>query len=630
MLTSSKLHIAVLFSFLPIFFFVNHSSTLDTIKSNKIIPLNKWQYIAETESDSLNIKNVIALTPEKWNHLSSTDSIIKFYNGKMVWIKTKLPNWEGKSPTIYIGHAAYDMQVYLNDKIIYQVKSFNLEEDKYVRWNQVLINLPQYNKGDEVIIKIRPGGKTAVVFENAMFGSPIEIIRNIFKSNFITLILIAIVFITGVAALIIYFTLMKAKIIIYLMLLLFSAGVLLSVNNSFLQLVINKSTLFYNLNYIFLNIGSIILFLILEIIVLKKYKIIINIIWKLKVAFLLFTIVILNLTDLIFNDILKYFVLSSVVFIIVATVTLFLSAYKSKYESKILFAGIFAICFSSIIEIILIFNQGIDNTFGYLIRAIPFGFLIFVGTIIWYAIHDYILTIKEKEKSKQIEFEAIKRENETRFLFAKKLIDSQENERNRIALELHDSVGQKLLLVKNLLLSSIRKSYDDAGKKNLEGINDLTGETINDIRNIIYNLRPQHLDQLGLSTAIETMVENISNSSNINFVLNIDKIDNYFTKPDEINFFRILQECLNNVVKHSNAKDAFIDIQKHDSLIFMQVKDNGRSSKKNGNTLNGMGLVGIRERSQMIGAELNLDINGEDGTTVILKYPIKQDLLGKE
>ena len=172
-------------------------------------------------------------------------------------------------------------------------------------------------------------------------------------------------------------------------------------------------------------------------------------------------------------------------------------------------------------------NQGINNTFGYLIRALPFGFLIFVGSILWYAIHDYILTVKEKEISKQIEFEAVKRENETRFLFAKRLIDSQESERNRIAMGLHDSVGQKLLLVKNLMLSRLRKSDDDSEKTFIQGINDLTGETINEIRNIIYNLRPQHLDQLGLSAAIETLVENLASSSEINFVINLDKIDNF-------------------------------------------------------------------------------------------------------
>jgi two-component system sensor histidine kinase DegS len=191
-------------------------------------------------------------------------------------------------------------------------------------------------------------------------------------------------------------------------------------------------------------------------------------------------------------------------------------------------------------------------------------------------------------------------------------------------------VGQKLLIVKNLLLSSVRKSFNDTEKKYLQGINDLTGEAINEIRNIIYNLRPQHLDHLGLSTAIETLVENISDSSGIKFIINIDKIDNLFPKSDEINFFRIVQESLNNIVKHSNAKDAIIDIKKRDGVIALIVKDNGKNSKKNSGALNGMGLVGIRERSRMIGAQLDLNINGEDGTTLILKYPIKQDFLYKE
>ncbi|HCY76896.1 MAG TPA: hypothetical protein DHV28_13325 [Ignavibacteriales bacterium] len=632
MLTRSKLNIAFLFPFLPLLFGYQSPSS-SSIPQEKIIPLTKWYYLAETGSDSSNIKDITSpetLASEKWKPLSSTASIMELYKGKIVWIRTKLPVWQGNYPTIYIGHVSYNMQLFLNNKMIYQVKDFDQEEDKYIRWSQVLIKIPEYKNGDELIIKIIPGDKTAVIFENAVFGSATEIIRSVFKSNFIYLMIIAIIFITGTAAIIAYFTLMKTKILIYLMLFLLSAGVLISVNNSFLQLVINKPALFYNLNYIFLNIGSIILFLMIEIIVLKKYKIIINIIWKFKVVFLIFTMTILSLTNLIFNDILKYFILSSIVFLIIATVTLLLSTSKNKYEGRILYAGISAVLIFSFIEIILMLNRGIGSTYGYAIKTMPFGFLLFVGTIFWYAIHDYLQTIKEKENSKQLEFEAIKRENENRFLFAKRLIDSQENERNRIALELHDSVGQKLLLVKNLLLSRNKKSFDDIEKKFLYGVNDLTQETINEIRNIIYNLRPQHLDQLGLSTAIETLVENLSVPSEINFVLNIDKIDDFFTKPDEIYFFRILQECLNNIIKHSNAKDAFIDIKKRDGFIFMQVKDNGKSDKKNKNSLNGMGLAGIRERSKIIGAELNLDINGEEGTTVILKYPIKQDFLHKE
>ncbi len=631
MTTRSKLHIWVLFSFLPILL-GNHSPSSDSIPQ-KIIHLNQWQYLVETGSNGLNIKNITSpeiLNSEKWKPLSSTAEIMKLHSGKILWVKTKLPDWKGDDPSIYIGSDSYNMQVFYNGKMIYQVKDFNSEANKYFRWHQELIHLPNYTKGSEIIFKIKPGEKFLVIFEDIIFGSATEIIRSIFKSSIIYLILIGIIFIAGAAAVIIYITLIKTKLLIYLLMFLFSAGVVISSNNPFLQLVINIPALFYNLNYIFLNIGSVCLYLMIEVIVLKKYKKIINIIWKTKLIFLIFLITVLSYTNLIFNDFLKYYIISSIIIISIANTILFLSALKSNYESRILYTGISGVYLSLITEIIMILYHGINNTYGYKIKAMPFGLLIFVGTILWYAIHHYMLTVKEKEMSKKIEFEAVKRENETRFLFAKRLIDSQESERNRIALGLHDSVGQKLLLVKNLILSRAKKSYDDTEKKFLQGVNDLTGETISEIRNIIYNLRPQHLDQLGLSAAIETMVENQSASSDINFAVNIDKIDDCFTKSDEINFFRIVQECLNNIVKHSNSKDAFIDIQKRDGIILMQVKDNGKKSKENKNTLNGMGLVGIRERSRMIGAELNMDINGENGSIVVLKYPIKQELLREQ
>ncbi len=632
MLAGPKLHLAFFFAIL--FLFIQVPAALsNTTPQQNIIPLNNWQYVTESQGGSLNPGDLNAPqsgTTVKWQRLSSTTDILKFHAGEIIWLKTKLPDWEGDHPAIYLGNAAYNMQVFLNDKMIYQVDDFDSRKDKYIRWHQVLIDLPDYKKGDDLIVKIRPGDKTAVNFENIILGSSEEIIRSLFRSSFITLLLIALMFITAAAAVIVYFTLMRANLLIYLTIFLLAAVVLISVNNSFLQMIINMPALFYNLNYIFLNAGSVVLFLMIELIVLKKYKLIINIIWKFKLAFMFFTIALLNMSDLIFNDLLKYFLITSIISILIATVTILLSTSKGRYESRILYMGVSAIYLSSIIEIILINTRGITNTFGYSITAMPYGFLLFVGSILWYAAHNYLQTIREKEESKHIEFEAVKRENETRFLFTKKLIDSQENERNRIALELHDSVGQKLLLVKNMILSRVKKSSEDMEKNFLYRVSDLTQETVNEIRNIIYNLRPQHLDQLGLSTAIETLVESLSSSSGINFVLNMDKIDDHIKKPDEINFFRILQEFLNNVVKHSNAKDAFIDILKEDGSIIMRVKDNGKSSKGNGRVLKGMGLVGVRERSQMIGAELNLDINGEDGTTVILKYPVKQKSLQRD
>lgn len=271
----------------------------------------------------------------------------------------------------------------------------------------------------------------------------------------------------------------------------------------------------------------------------------------------------------------------------------------------------------------IILLEGVNSDFKSY-AAMFFGMILFVATIMWAAFQKYRETNREKETMRQNEFESIKRENEAREIFASKLIESQENERNRIALELHDSVGQKLLLVQNRILSRIKNSGNDTNVKSLEDVSELTSETIQEIRNIIYNLRPEHLDHLGLKTAIETLVENLSNNSAIKFDFNIDEIDELFIKTEEINFFRIVQESLNNIIKHSGATKAFIDIKVAGDVLLMAIKDNSDIQKpQTGSVYKGIGLAGMRERAKMIGAELNIDIHGKAGNIVSLKYHLK-------
>ncbi|MHB9057101.1 MAG: sensor histidine kinase, partial [Paludibacteraceae bacterium] len=219
-------------------------------------------------------------------------------------------------------------------------------------------------------------------------------------------------------------------------------------------------------------------------------------------------------------------------------------------------------------------------------------------------------------------FEAIKRENEVRQNFTTKLLESQEAERNRIALGLHDSVGQNLLLIKNHLLSKIKQSSVQNDLAVLNEIGDLADETIQEIRNITYNLRPQYLDQLGLTAAIETIAEKISESSGINISLDIeDKIDDLISKNDQINFFRIVQESLNNIVKHSGADEAFVIMKRENDQILLEIRDNGKGFQ-NINIVSGTGITGMRERAKILGTGLDI-IHDESGTKIKMIYPIK-------
>jgi signal transduction histidine kinase/ligand-binding sensor domain-containing protein len=208
--------------------------------------------------------------------------------------------------------------------------------------------------------------------------------------------------------------------------------------------------------------------------------------------------------------------------------------------------------------------------------------------------------------------------------FSQQLISSQESERKRIAAELHDSLGQHLLIIKNSALLGLHSLHQqDHGKEQLDDISATASQAIEEVREISYNLRPYQLDDLGLTKAIEFIVAKVAGSSEIRFASQLDPIDNLFTPEAEINIYRIVQECLNNIVKHSRASAATIRIERQVRKVDITIQDNGRgfnpektakAEPKGG----GFGLKGISERARMLGATYVIHSAAGQGTTITL------------
>ncbi len=147
--------------------------------------------------------------------------------------------------------------------------------------------------------------------------------------------------------------------------------------------------------------------------------------------------------------------------------------------------------------------------------------------------------------------------------FSRQLIASQENERKRIAAELHDSLGQRLVIIQNqaLLLLQTRAGVTGLNEPQRERVEEISAEAsgaVREVKDLSYNLRPYRLDQLGLTAALRAMIDTASAASQTAFSVEIDEIDEVFPKQSEINFYRIVQECINNVLKHSQAAEASI------------------------------------------------------------------------
>jgi signal transduction histidine kinase/ligand-binding sensor domain-containing protein len=211
--------------------------------------------------------------------------------------------------------------------------------------------------------------------------------------------------------------------------------------------------------------------------------------------------------------------------------------------------------------------------------------------------------------------------------FSRQLIASQENERKRIASELHDSLGQRLVIVKNmaLLLQQNRNAAPGLNEAQREQVEEILAEVsgaVREVKEISYNLRPYRLDRLGLTTALRAMIDTASAASSTIFRAEIDNIDGVFPKEAEINFYRIVQECVNNILKHSQASQASIRIDRTKAGFTLTVRDDGRGfahDSSQADSLRGFGLTGISERAQLLGGRAAIYSAPGQGTTVTIE-----------
>lgn len=213
--------------------------------------------------------------------------------------------------------------------------------------------------------------------------------------------------------------------------------------------------------------------------------------------------------------------------------------------------------------------------------------------------------------------------------FKVKLMQSQEEEWKRLAGELHDSVGQNLSAI-NIYLQQNIKSLN-AGpdiQENLRAASEMLVETIDDVRRISTKLYPQQIERLGLTVAIQSMVTKLNTTTPIRFILQSDNIDSLFAKETEVYFYRIIQEALNNIIKHSHAKRANIIIKKAVLFINVDIDDDGKGFDMekliSGNSSKlGFGMLNLDERIRLVKGTYKYSSEEGKGTRLHITIPIK-------
>lgn len=205
----------------------------------------------------------------------------------------------------------------------------------------------------------------------------------------------------------------------------------------------------------------------------------------------------------------------------------------------------------------------------------------------------------------------------------------REEERTRIARELHDELGQQLTGLK-LDLSWIKgrmaKAQPELGERMQEVIRRVDG-TVDAVRRIATELRPGVLDLLGLAAAIEWQAQEFRRRTGIHTDLNLHSDNAHVDDIRATTIFRILQEALTNVARHSGANRVQIEFQQDDAELALEVRDNGRGIHVNQATGSGsLGLVGIRERAIACGGYLSIDGAPGGGTSIAVRIPLSEQV----
>jgi two-component system sensor histidine kinase UhpB len=204
---------------------------------------------------------------------------------------------------------------------------------------------------------------------------------------------------------------------------------------------------------------------------------------------------------------------------------------------------------------------------------------------------------------------------------ARRALAAQEAERRRIAQELHDEVGQTLTAVL-LELGRAAKDAPPELRHQLGESREHARSSLEDIRRIAVELRPEALDDLGLASALVALCDRLSQTSGLQIERHIDRELPALTDEQELVAYRVAQEALTNVARHSGSRTARVALRRAGAGVSLQVSDDGRGF---GTAAPGSGLQGMRERASLIGASVSVGQGADGGVTVQLDIGISAD-----
>lgn len=211
------------------------------------------------------------------------------------------------------------------------------------------------------------------------------------------------------------------------------------------------------------------------------------------------------------------------------------------------------------------------------------------------------------------------------------ILEGQEEERKRIAMDIHDGIGQMLTSLKFQIESIDLKSGDKAVSK-IREIEQLIKEVIREVRRVTFNLKPTVLGDYGLQAALNVFVQEIGKLTNIKLLYHCDGEIERLPQKTENNIFRIIQEAINNAIKYSGADTITVELKQADNELVIRVKDEGKGfdpklvEARNMNIESGRGFFNMYERTEYVNGDLQINSETGKGTEVVLTVPVNTNI----
>jgi signal transduction histidine kinase len=262
-------------------------------------------------------------------------------------------------------------------------------------------------------------------------------------------------------------------------------------------------------------------------------------------------------------------------------------------------------------------EQGVSN-FALIFSIATVGMLVLAGAIILFVVFYQKKMIQEQLKRQQMELDYQQKMMEA-------ALESQENERRRVAADLHDSIGAMLSTVR-VGITTLAKQMNDP--QSLDLPKQMLDDTITSVRRISRDLMPSTLDKFGFAQAVKEMCERFQATTSLPMLWHEHGEIKPMSKNRELMLFRIVQELINNAIKHSQATEINIHAWAEEQIT-LSVEDNGvgfdpDAFKTPSQSGKGLGLYNIENRARVLGARIEFERNRKQGSKTILYVPYEK------